>query len=181
MTKYLQFSQICFNKGKVKVKCLGDKAAGSMCGRGEIYLVSGRWSIDNCLNVNYYQKKRPVQLLDVRGEHSVEDGKWPCLYKLHRLKHLLNVLNAPALEHTFQKRHLNNGESSKENCKYNPGQENKSFIMKSKNFHFFSLLQGRLRHNAIRWKQLLVNNLKLSQWLCLELLSPSLWEDGRNL
>lgn len=94
MTKYLQFSQICFNKGKVKVKCLGDKAAGSMCGRGEIYLVSGRWSIDNCLNVNYYQKKRPVQLLDVRGEHSVEDGKWPCLYKLHRLKHLLNDVSS---------------------------------------------------------------------------------------
>lgn len=55
----------------------------------------------------------------------------------------------PALDHTFQKRNLNNGESSKENCKYKPGQENKSFTMKPKKLNFFSLLQGRLRHNAI--------------------------------
>lgn len=58
MTKYSQSNQICFNKVKLRIKCWGDKTADSMCERGEIYLANDKWSINNCLNVNYYQKKK---------------------------------------------------------------------------------------------------------------------------
>lgn len=58
MTKYSQSNQICFNKVKLRVNIWGDKTSDSMCERGEIYLANDKWSIDNCLNVNYYQKKK---------------------------------------------------------------------------------------------------------------------------
>lgn len=105
-------------------------------------------------------KWKPMELLDVQGEHSVEDGKWPCLYKL---LHLKLVKWCVQLWSPFQKSHLNNGESSKENCKHNPGQERKTFIAKPKRLNFF---QERLRNNIIPWKQLLVHHLNGSTWNC---------------